>query len=133
MKKDNSRKYARYLLEMPMAKKVPKERDEWDAMFNVRQQHSRARALRQFKKNPEIRAEYLTQQLLGKDDNGVSNAIAYLHERIKTLSSKIAVDEKKLHVIRDEIRDGSRYTLLLRAKLEEYEGSLILLVKRSSQ
>lgn len=74
---------------MSRANKVPRERCEWDKMFNVREPQAKARALRQYSRNPEIRTEHLTQQLLRHDDTGVKNAIAYIHERIKTLSSRI--------------------------------------------
>jgi hypothetical protein len=128
-KKDNSRKYARYRLDMSLANKVPKDCDEWDAMYCVREPNATDRALRQFSRNPIVRTEYITQQLHGKDDTGVRNAIAYVHERIKTLSSKIIVDEKKLHVIRDAICDSSCYKLLLKAKLEEDDGLIDLTVE----
>ena len=55
---------------MSMANKVPKGRHEWDAMYNVREPQKKARALRQFTRNPEIRAEYIREQLYGKEDSG---------------------------------------------------------------
>ena len=125
-KRETSKKYRRYLHDMSMANKVPKERNEWDAMYNVREPHARARALRQFTRNPEIRTEYLTQQLHGIDDTGVRNAIAYVHERIKTLKSRITIDEKKLFIIRDGICEFKCYKLLLKAQLEEDDGLIDL-------
>ena len=53
--------------------------------------------------NPAIRSDYIIGQLHGKEDNGVRNAIMYVHERMKTLSSRIMIDEKKLYIIRNEI------------------------------
>ena len=125
-KTDSSRKYKRYFHDMSMANKVPKGRHEWDAMYNVREPQNKARALRQFTRNPEIRAECISEQLHGKEDSGVRNAIMYVHERMKTLSSKITIDEKKLYIIRDEICGVSCHKLILKAKLEEDDGLIDL-------
>ena len=123
---DSSIRYRRYLRDMQKAGVVPIERAEWDQMFDIREPDAKARAARQFSRNPEIRIPYLFQLLRDADDSGVKNSIAYIKERIKTLATKITFDKKKLHEIREESFSGTCYNLLLKAKLEEDDGLIDL-------